>query len=381
MIRLILFFSTIMFAAFTYAAYDLNMPYGVSPISQEIYNLHMAGLYICCVIAVIVFGVLLYSLVKFRKSKGAKAAHFHEHLGLEILWTTIPFLILVGLAIPASIVLAHIHDTDKSALTIKVTGYQWKWKYEYLDQGIAFFSNLATTQAQINNEAPKSPWFLIEVDNPVVVPVNTKVKLLFTADDVIHAWWVPDLGIKQDAIPGFVNENWIYVTKEGIYRGQCGELCGVYHGFMPIVVEAVSQEKFAQWVTDHRPTPAKMAAQRDATLKPLTEDALLTLGKAQYDTSCVMCHQPQGEGLPPMFPPLKNSRVVTGPAAGNIGYVLTGVPGTAMQAFGDQLDDKAMAAVISYIRHAWGNDKVILKNKYEAIVQPADVEKVRHGKK
>ncbi len=224
------------------------MPYGASTISHEIYNLHMAAFYICCVIGFLVFGVLIYSLIKFRKSKGAVSAHFHEHIGIEILWTTIPFLILVALAVPATIVLQHIHNTDNAQLTIKITGYQWKWKYEYLDQGISIFSNLSTTQEQIHNETPKDQWFLLEVDNPVVVPVNTKVRLLVTADDVIHAWWVPDLGIKQDGIPGFINENWIYITKPGTYRGQCGELCGVNHGFMPIVVKAVSKEDFKQWV-------------------------------------------------------------------------------------------------------------------------------------
>lgn len=225
-----------------------NMPKGVTPLSREIYDLHMAGYYVCVGIGVIVFGVLIYSLIKFRKSKGVKAAHFHEHLGIEILWTTIPFLILVALAIPATIVLKHIHNTDHSALTIKVIGYQWKWKYEYLDQGVSFYSSLSTPQEEINGQKKKSPWFLLEVDKPMVVPVNTKVKLLVTADDVIHAWWVPSLGVKQDAIPGFINENWIYITEPGVYRGQCGELCGLNHAFMPIVVEAVSQEEFNQWV-------------------------------------------------------------------------------------------------------------------------------------
>jgi cytochrome c oxidase subunit 2 len=214
--------------------------------------LHMAAFYICCVIGALTFGVLFYSLIKFRKSKGAKAAHFHEHLGVEILWTVIPTLILIALAIPATIVLKNIHNTDESKLTIKVTGYQWRWKYDYLDQGISFFSALSTPQEQINNQQPKGEWYLLEVDNPVVVPINTKVKLLVTADDVIHAWWVPELGVKQDAIPGFINENWIYITKPGTYRGQCGELCGVNHAFMPIIVQAVTQEEFDKWVSDHQ---------------------------------------------------------------------------------------------------------------------------------
>lgn len=250
--RLFLFISVTFLTASAYATSGINMPYGVSPISHQIYNLHMAAFCICCVIGVLTFSVLFYSLVKFRKSKGAQAAHFHDHLGVEIVWTLIPTLILIALAIPSTMVLKNIHNTDESKLTIKVTGYQWKWKYEYLDQGISFFSNLSTPQAQINNLQPKGEWFLLEVDNPIVVPVNTKVKLLVTADDVIHSWWVPELGVKQDAIPGFINENWIYVTKPGTYRGQCGELCGVNHAFMPVIVKAVSQADFDKWVKEHQ---------------------------------------------------------------------------------------------------------------------------------
>jgi cytochrome c oxidase subunit 2 len=250
--RLFIFISFCFFAITAYATPGVNMPEGVTPVSNEIYKLHMACLYICCVIGTLTFGVLIYSLVKFRKSKGAKAAHFHEHLGIEILWTVIPTLILVALAIPSTIVLKHIHNTDNSGLTIKVTGYQWKWRYEYLDQGISFFSNIATPQNQINDTAPKGKWYLLEVDHPVVVPVDTKVKLLVTADDVIHDWWVPELGVKQDAIPGYINENWFYATKPGTYRGQCAELCGVNHAFMPIVVEAVSKEDFSKWVSSQQ---------------------------------------------------------------------------------------------------------------------------------
>lgn len=376
MIRFILSIGICLLATAVWATPGINMPYGVSPISQEIYDLHMAGFYVCCFIGVIVFGVLIYSLIKFRKSKGAKASHFHEHLGIEILWTTIPFLILVALAIPATIVLKHIHNTDESALTIKITGYQWKWKYEYLDQGIGFFSNLSTPQDQIYGNAPKNKWFLLEVDKPMVVPVNTKVKLLITADDVIHAWWVPELGVKQDAIPGFINENWIYVNKPGLYRGQCGELCGINHGFMPIVVQAVSQAEFTQWVLNHQASSTQKVA-----LKTMTQDELLQLGKTQYEKSCAMCHQNTGLGLPPSFPPLKKSRVVTGPALANISFVLTGVPGTAMQAFGEQLDDTALAAVISYTRAAWGNDEINKRRKNPIVVQPQDVENARQAKK
>jgi cytochrome c oxidase subunit 2 len=249
--RIILLISFCFSASAALATPGINMPYGVTTTSHEIYNLHMACFYICCVIGALTFGVLFYSLVKFRKSTGAKAAHFHEHIWIEIIWTVIPTLILVALAIPATIVLKDIHNTDESALTLKITGYQWKWRYEYLDQGIDFYSNISSTQDQINNKSPKSEWYLLEVDNEVVVPVDTKIKLLVTADDVVHDWWVPDLGVKQDAIPGYINENWMYITKPGTYRGQCGELCGVNHGFMPIVVKAVSKEEFAEWVKSH----------------------------------------------------------------------------------------------------------------------------------
>lgn len=372
-ILLFILFIISSFSAITaYATPGLNMPIGVTPVSREIYYLHMAAFYVCVVIGVIVFGVLLYSLVKFRKSKGAKAAHFHEHLGIEILWTTIPFLILVALAVPATIVLQHIHNTDESTLTVKITGYQWKWKYEYLDQGISFFSNLATTTDQINNRAPKNPWFLLEVDKPMVVPVNTKVKLLVTSDDVIHAWWVPELGVKQDAVPGYINENWIYITKPGTYRGQCGELCGINHAFMPIVVEAVTPVEFAQWVIAHQ-----TAAGKAQIVKTMSESELLAMGKAQYEKSCAMCHQSTGLGLPPSFPALQNSRVVTGHLDSNIAYVLHGVPGTAMQAFGDQLDNVTLASIITYIRHSWGNEELIKRQQYPTVAQPQDIEQIR----
>lgn len=374
--RIALFLSICFLTVTAYATPGINMPYGVSPISHEIYNLHMAAFYVCCVIGFLVFGVLIYSLVKYRKSKGAKAAHFHEHLWVEILWTTIPFLILVALAVPATIVLQHIHNTDDAKLTIKVTGYQWKWKYEYLDQGVSFFSVLSTPPEQVyDSKKPKNEWFLLEVDNPIVIPVNTKVRLLVTADDVIHAWWVPELGVKQDAIPGFINENWIYATTPGTYRGQCGELCGINHGFMPIVVKVVSQAEFDLWVKDHQ--PESIAKAQQALQGPLPESELLAAGKMQYEKNCAMCHQLKGEGMLPTYPALKNSRVVTGPVEADIMFVLKGVPGTAMQPFGEQLDNKTLAEIITYTRQAWGNDVINAKHKNPLIVQPADIAKAR----
>lgn len=256
-----IFVSGCLVASGAHATPGINMPYGVSPISQQIYNLHMVAYWICVAIAIPTFGVLFYSLFKYRRSKGAVAAHFHEHIGIEILWTVIPTLILVALAIPATIVLKNMHNTEESQLTIKITGFQWRWRYEYLDQGIAFFSNLSTPQDQINGTKPKDEWFLLEVDKPMVVPVNTKIRFLVTSDDVIHDWWVPELGVKQDAIPGFINETWVKILTPGTYRGQCGELCGVNHAFMPIVVEAVSQADFANWVVAQQKTVAPTTTQ------------------------------------------------------------------------------------------------------------------------
>ncbi|MHA7840397.1 MAG: cytochrome c oxidase subunit II [Gammaproteobacteria bacterium] len=356
----------------------MNMPKGVTPVSHEIYTLHMITLYICIVIGVLVFTALFYSLIKYRKSKGVKAAHFHEHLGVELVWTIVPFLILVGLAIPATKVLMQIHDTARSDLTIKVVGYQWKWKYEYLDYGISFMSNLSTPQEQIQRPTgPKNDWFLLEVDNPLVVPVKKKVKLLVTADDVVHSWWVPDLAVKQDAIPGYVNENWFYIEKPGIYRGQCGELCGAYHGFMPIVVKALPQEEFDSWIQKHNKKHQNEITKKVVPMVPLSKDALMAKGEKVYGTSCALCHQKNGEGMPPAFPALKGSAIATGPVADNISIVVHGKKGTAMQAFGEQLDNEQLAAVITYVRNAWGNDAINEKNKQTLLVQPRDVEKAK----
>lgn len=363
-----------LFSAVSFAIPPINLPVGVTPVSREIYDLHMLAFYVCCGIGVVVFGSLIILLVKYRRSKGAKPADIHEHLGIEILWTVVPFVILVVLAVPATRVLMEIHDTDKPDLDIKIIGYQWRWKYEYLNQGISFFSNMSTTQNQIDGLAPKPAEFLLEVDHPVVVPVHKKIRFLVTANDVIHSWWVPDLGVKQDAVPGYVNENWAIIDKPGVYRGQCAELCGAYHGFMPIVVKAVSQQEFDQWVSQQN---QRAVGSAEAAKKTYSLNELLVDGKKSYEKYCGVCHQPTGTGLPPTFPALKGSAVVTGEVNKEIDIVLNGVSGTAMQAFGEQLDNKLLAEIITYTRHAWGNAEINKQQSHRIVVQPSDIEKAR----
>lgn len=351
-----------------------NMTSGVTPISHEIYALHMLIFYVCIVIGVIVFGVLIYSLIEHRKSKGEKPADFHSSLSIELLWAIIPFVILVLMAIPATKVLIQMDDSSKPDINIKVTGYQWKWQYEYLDNGIKFFSNLSTPQEQIEGKAAKGQWYLLEVDHPLVVPIHKKIRFLVTSNDVIHSWWVPALGIKRDAIPGFIYEAWASIDVPGIYRGQCAELCGIHHGFMPIVVEAKTQADYDQWVAANAPSnkPAGPAA-------PMTQDALMSEGQQLYNTTCSVCHKPDGSGMPPAFPALRGSKIANGPVAGHIDIVLHGKQGTAMQAFGPQLNDEQIAAIVTYERNSWGNgDKSKYGNQAGGIVQPADIAKARN---
>jgi len=222
----------------------INMPKGVTPVSNAIYDIHMIIFWICVVICVGVFGVMFYSMYAHRKSRGAVAANFHENTTAEVVWTIIPALILVVMAIPATTTLINIYDTADAEIDIKITGSQWKWQYEYLGEDVTFLSDLATPESEIYNTAPKGQYYLQEVSQPLVIPVKTKVRFLITAKDVIHSWWVPDFGVKKDAIPGFVNETWAYVEEPGIYRGECTELCGKDHGFMPVVAKIVSKEDF-----------------------------------------------------------------------------------------------------------------------------------------
>ena len=239
------------------AEYGLNMPYGVTPTSHKIYDLHMLIFAICCVIAVGVFGVLFYSVVAFRKRPNVKAQQFHDNLWVEIAWTVIPLILVIIMMIPTVSVMVDLNDASRPSMNIKVTGIQWKWQYDYLEEGVGFYSSLSTTPAQIRGEAPKGPHYLLEVDKPLVVPIHTKIRLLFTSNDVNHSWWVPDLGVKKDCIPGYINDAWMKIDKPGTYRGQCTELCGMQHGYMPIVVEAVSEEDYARWVAQQRQSKRK----------------------------------------------------------------------------------------------------------------------------
>ena len=341
----------------------LNLREGVTDISQKVFDLHMLIFWICVIACVLVFAVLIYSIFTHRKSKGAVPATFHESTTVEIIWTTIPFLVLVAMAVPATTTLLALEDTRDADMSIQITGYQWKWKYDYLDEGISFFSVLTTPRDQIEGDAPKDDNYLLEVDNPIVVPINKKIRFLITSNDVIHSWWVPDLGWKQDAVPGFINDAWTELTEPGTYRGKCAELCGKDHGFMPIVLIAKTDEDYAAWVAEQK--SAAEAAAGDATRK-LTMDELMAKGEAAYNANCAACHQANGAGIPGVFPPIAGGAISTGDVAGHIDIVVNGKAGTAMQAFGEQLNAVDLAAIITYERNAFGNNS-------GDMVQPADV--------
>ena len=368
-------------ACFTnaFADYQLNMTPGVTPISQDIFRLHMTIFWICVVIGIVVFGVLFYSLYYHRKSRGVKAATFHGNIRVEVFWAIVPFLILVIMAIPATLVLMRMEDNSKADVNIKVTGYQWKWQYEYLDEGINFYSNLSTPQEQINNKVPKNKWYLLEVDKPLVVPIHSKIRFLVTSNDVLHSWWVPALGIKRDAIPGFIHEAWARIEKPGIYRGQCAELCGLNHGFMPIVVDARTQADYQKWVQEQKTGVQQAAAAATAqAAKVWTLQELMPEGEKIYNSQCAACHKPNGAGMPPAFPAMKGSSVATGPFSKHVDIVLHGKPGTAMVAFGPQLNDEDIAAVITYERNAWGNNNEKAYGPLAGgVVQPSDVAAAR----
>jgi cytochrome c oxidase subunit 2 len=369
-----LFFSSLLSSS-AWADTQLNLTKGVTAVSREVYDLHMFALYVCTAIGVVVFGAMFWSMVFHRKSKGAKAADFHESTKVEVLWTAIPIIILIGMAVPATSTLIDMENNDNSEITIQVTGSQWKWHYKYFDQDIEYYSVLSTPREQYENQngsftgngAQKGENYLLEVDKPLVIPANKKVRFLITSDDVIHSWWVPAFAVKQDANPGFINEAWTNVDEPGVYRGQCAELCGKDHGYMPIVVEVKSSEDYDAWLNEQHSLTAMAAEAEKASLSAsMTKDELMKLGETTYMAYCAACHQPTGVGLPPTFPALKDSVVVTqGSIAEHISLVANGKG--MMPPFGKQLSLKEIAAVVTYERNAWGNNTGDL-------VQSADVQ-------
>ncbi len=373
------------------AALNFNLQSPVTPIAHQIYDLHTLILLVCLLIFFVVFGFMFYALFKHRKSTGHQAAHFHQNFRLEVIWTLIPFLILIGIAIPTTKTVLAMKNVEHSDMNIKITGHQWMWEYEYLDEGVRYVSNLGTPRNQIDNKVVKSAHYLLEVDRPLVVPTGKKVRVLLTSADVIHSWWLPQFGVKQDAIPGFIHEAWFQVEKPGTYRGQCAELCGVGHGFMPIVVEALPPEQYDNWL---RTQKASLAEATSSSSKTYTLAELTTHGEKVYLSRCAACHQVNGQGVAGMFPPLidgssfsdsaemttplaergfwKDGKVVLGSKERHLDIVMNGITGTAMQPMGEQLSNFDVAAVISYERNSWGN-------KTGDTVQPAEVAVLRKG--
>lgn len=372
-LRLVATLFTGLFCHPLFADYTLNMTEGITPISQHIHRLHMTILWICVAIGVLVYSLMIYAIVRHRKKDDRVPAAFHESTTVEVIWTLIPFIILIAMAVPASKTLISMHDTSKADITIKVTGYRWHWHYDYLDEDINFMSYLSTPEDQIMNRAPKGEHYLLEVDKPLVVPVGKKIRILTTSKDVIHSWWVPALGVKKDAIPGFINETWAFIDadKPGTYRGQCAELCGTKHGYMPIVVEAKSEADYLAWVEAQKADAAKAAGSAAANSnKVWTKDELMVEGEKEYERVCKMCHQQNGKGTPPTFPSLVGSLIVTKPEH-KVEHIRQMIYGkNLMPALGEQLNDFQIAAIATYERNAWGNNT-------GDVCQPSEVKAVR----
>ena len=352
------------------AVNQLNFTAPATKIMAEIHWLHWMMLIICALIFVGVFGVMFYSILKHRKSLGAKSASFHESTTVEIIWTVIPLLIVIGMALPATKTVVAMKDTTNSDITIKTTGYQWKWGYDYIKgegEGISFLSTLTTSRESINNLAPKSNTYLMEVDNEMVVPVGKKIRIITTANDVIHAWAVPAFGVKQDAIPGFVRDTWFRAETIGTYRGQCSELCGAQHAFMPIVVRVVSQEDYANWVAEKK---KEMGSASDDPSKVYALDEQKDRGAKVYASNCAACHQPNGKGAG-AFPALDGSKMVLGPKAAQYDILINGKG--AMPKWAGVISDGDIAAVMTYTRNAWGN-------KTGEVIQTQDIVSARAGK-
>ena len=362
-----------------YADYTLNLTKGATTQSKEIYDLHMLILWICVIVGIAVFGVMFYSIYHHRKSKGHVAAQFHESTKVEIIWTIIPTLILVVMAIPATKTIIMLDDLDETDMTIKVTGWQWKWQYEYIDEEPSFFSNLdaASNQARQLNSGidPKTvPNYLMDVDKPVVVPIKTKVRFLFTGGDVLHSWWVPDLGWKKDTVPGFINEEWAYIEKPGVFRGNCTELCGKDHAFMPIVVVALEKDEYQEWLDDYPEggaggyPPGTWESKAVCAGADCSKDELLQIGETVYTNNCASCHMASGEGMSGVFPALTGSSIVNGDIETQMNLVLNGKG--MMPAFKESLSDIEFSAVITYTRNALGNS-------VGDMVQPTEVKALK----
>lgn len=339
------------------ADWQFNMPKGVTDISQEVYGLHMLIFWVCVIIGIAVFGVMFYAMFKHRKSKGAVSANFHESTKVELAWTLIPAVVIFAIGVRATFTLADMYDVDNADMTVEITGYQWRWRYRYVNEAdpdaeVDYFSSLATSRDEINNRLAKNENYLLEVDQPLVLPVGQKVRFVLTAADVIHSWWVPDLAVKKDAIPGMANEAWTVINEPGTYRGQCTELCGRDHGFMPVVVEAVSQAEFDEWLAGKQEEARQVA---ELTNQEWTVEQLVERGRGVYQSACASCHQPDGSGITGAYPAMTGSPIVTGDIQDHIDIVFHGKPGTAMQAFGDQLSPVDLAAVITFERNALGN--------------------------
>ena len=350
------------------AEYKLNMTEGVTPISQQLYGLHMLVFGICVVIGVLVFVVMAWSIFHHRKSKGAVAANFHESTTIEIIWTVAPLLILIGIAIPATATLLDLEDAKTNAdITLQVTGIQWKWKYTFVDEDVSFVSSLAQSSRDVFKDPTSNENYLLEVDNELVLPVGKKIRFLFHSNDVIHAWWVPALGVKQDSIPGFINDSWALIEKPGIYRGQCAELCGKDHGFMPIVVNAVSEPEYEAWLAGMK---AEAAAAAAAGEQDWSMQDLVARGETVYQANCAACHGPTGAGIPGAFPAMTGSAIVNGDPAGHIDIVVNGKTGTSMSSFKGQLNDVDIAAVLTYERNSLGNS-------VGDIIQPSAIKNAR----
>ena len=365
--------SMLLSSSWAHADWTVNMREGVTAISRDVYSLHMIIFWVCVVIGVLVFGVMILSMLMHRKSLGVKPADFHHSTKLEIIWTIIPVVILVVMAIPSTATLTAMYDASDADIDIEVRGLQWKWQYTYLnddpEKEVKFISSLLTPSEEIYNDARKRENYLLDVDNEVVIPINKKIRFLITSQDVIHAWWVPDFAVKKDAIPGFVHESWAIVEEPGIYRGQCAELCGKQHGFMPIVVRAVEQAEYEEWLAGKQ---EEAKAVFETVGKEWTQEELMVKGEEVYTRVCSVCHQANGQGLPPAFPSLVGTGLAVGSMQEHIDIILHGKAGTAMQSFSSQLNAAEIAAVVIYERNAWGNDM-------GDMIQPREINAMMNG--